>query len=124
MLSASALKVSQMEVPRPPSSTAPSIWYDEVDAPQRKSDGKSGNGCPVGGGRQARAHRPGQRRERLDAHHERVTTPLAGPDAQDPAVHDEGGGDPALWPGHPRLVRAGDDPVELAQAAHHGPPRG
>ncbi len=34
------LKVSQIEGVRPPSRTAPSIWYAEVAAPQRKAEGK------------------------------------------------------------------------------------
>src|SRR5690606_18315906 len=35
------LKVSQMDGVRPSSRTAPSIWYAEVAAPQRKTEGKA-----------------------------------------------------------------------------------
>src|SRR5882762_6421454 len=35
-----------MERPRPSSLTAPSIWYDEVAVPHRKSFGKPAGACP------------------------------------------------------------------------------
>src|SRR5262245_11597226 len=38
------LKVSQIDTPRPSSVAAPSIWYDDVETPQRKPLGNSGNG--------------------------------------------------------------------------------
>src|SRR5689334_8815319 len=42
MVPSRAQKVSQIEAPRPSSATAPSIWYDAVDTPHRKSVGNTG----------------------------------------------------------------------------------
>src|SRR6266508_5444642 len=111
------LNVSQIDAPRPPSLTAPSIWYAAVAAPHRNPAGNAGiavsdaaaparsltTGTLSGAVRQRHAlcvkgpaGAAGQRPELL--HHDRAV--VQAPRSEDPAVDHQDRRHPALRPRH------------------------